>query len=354
MMSQMIKTVLGLGDRNRAAMLDTMLEHFDSKVFELEGLLYPPEDAAARQSFTSSLDDEELWVTRMTWQQRRVVLPLIMRLMREMKKSSSFYEEGFEPDTRDATPELLEELEQLAAEHGATALRYVRLSDDSIFAHKAAPQRGALIYTVRMSKEALDTAPSFEAFLEVARGYHRMAVIGNHLASLLRARGHAAYPGTALGGLTDYTRLAELAGLGTIGYHGLAITPEEGALLRINTVYTSMEGLPLEGNRERVAALAWVRDFCAMCRKCVRSCPVGAIHPEPIRLENGRVQCIETSTCLDYFAANYGCAICADVCPFSQKGYEAIQARFKGNPDAPRFRISALDEPFLLEEAPPS
>jgi hypothetical protein len=45
----------------------------------------------------------------------------------------------------------------------------------------------------------------------------RLAVTSNKLARFMRRHGFAAYPGTALGGLTDYPHLAELAGPGAIG-----------------------------------------------------------------------------------------------------------------------------------------
>ena len=151
----------------------------------------------------------------------------------------------------------------------------------------------------------------------------------------MQRNGFAAYPGTALGGVTDYPHLAELAGLGTIGYHGLLISPHDGARLRINTIYTNITNLPLSTENEH----AWVRDFCAMCKKCVRSCPVGAIYNEPKPRGDGGMQCIDHASCRDYFAANYGCAVCVKVCPFSQVGYDKIKAGFKGNDSAPQFRI---------------
>lgn len=51
------------------------------------------------------------------------------------------------------------------------------------------------------------------------------------------------------------------------------------------------------------------------------------------------MQCIDHGTCRDYFNQNYGCAICLVACPFSQVGYNIVKSRFKGNPNAPHFRI---------------
>jgi epoxyqueuosine reductase len=83
-----------------------------------------------------------------------------------------------------------------------------------------------------------------------------LALIGNQLAGFMRQNGFAAYPGTALGGLTDYPHLVEIAGLGAIGYHGLLITPNDGARLRINTIYTNITNLPIQTENEHL----WVRD----------------------------------------------------------------------------------------------
>ncbi|MCB0251932.1 MAG: 4Fe-4S binding protein, partial [Anaerolineae bacterium] len=206
---------------------------------------------------------------------------------------------------------------------------------NAIFATKRLPCRYAIVITVEMDKAAIDMAPSFETFLEVAKGYRRLAAISNWVARRLRRAGFAGYPGTALGGLTDYPHLAELAGLGAIGYHGLLISPDGGARLRINTIYTNIENLPLAPLGDH----AWVRDFCSRCRRCVRECPVDAIYDQPRPRADGGMRCIEHDTCREYFDRNFGCAVCLAVCPFSVKGYASIKSRFMGNPDAPRFTI---------------
>lgn len=186
-----------------------------------------------------------------------------------------------------------------------------------------------------MDKEPLDSSPSLASQLEVMRGYKRLAIIGNELARFMKHAGFAAYPGTALGGITDYDYLAELAGLGAIGYHGLLITPGEGARLRINTIYTNIENLSIQEENAHL----WVRDFCAMCKKCIRSCPVEAIFDTPRPRGDGGMQCIDHATCREYFSRNYGCAVRLAACPFSQVGYQAIKERFRGNPHAPQFVI---------------
>ena len=62
------------------------------------------------------------------------------------------------------------------------------------------------------------------------------------------------------------------------------------------------------------------------------------------------MQTIEHAACRDYFTRNYGCAVCLAICPFSQVGYEKVQARFRGNPNAPQFRIPM--ETINVEDCP--
>ena len=76
-----------------------------------------------------------------------------------------------------------------------------------------------------------------------------------------------------------------------------------------------------------------------MCKKCVRSCPVGAIYDEPKPRGDGGIRSIDHDSCRTYVTANFGCAVCLKVCPFSQVGYDMVKAGFRGNEDAPKFRI---------------
>ena len=145
------------------------------------------------------------------------------------------------------------------------------------FASKGIPHEYAVVITVEMDQTDLATAPSFASAIEVAKGYGNLAGLATNW-RFHAGNGLRGYPGTALGGLTDYAHLAEVAGLGAIGYHGLLIYPRnKGARLRINTIYTNITNLPMQAENEHL----WVRDFCAMCKKCIRSCPVQAIYDQP-------------------------------------------------------------------------
>lgn len=337
--NRLMVNLMTRGSLNKPS-LDHMLEQFDKELENFTELILPIPESKPRTPFDSkALSIEDMYVSRMSRKQIFTVLPILMQLRLHMRQSAKLYDGKFQPTQSEATPTFLKKLEKLAYESGTTSIRYIKVPRNAIFQHKGIPYEYAIVYTVEMDKVNISTAPSFEAFKEVATGYKNLAVIGNKIAKLMRKNGFAAYPGTALGGLTDYTHLAEVAGLGAIGYHGLLITPNEGARLRINTIYTNITNLPLETENEHL----WVRDFCSMCRKCIRGCPVNAIFDQPKPRGDGGMQAIDHDACRDYFSQNFGCAICLAICPFSEKSYYQVKAHFKGNPNAPQFRIPVED-----------
>lgn len=322
------------GSKAKSPSLDRMLEVFDRELNNFQTLVLPASESRPRTPFDSpNIKANKFDGMRLT--QIPALISTMLPLMLKMRQGSKLYDGKYQPTADTATPEFIDKLAKLARQNGARDIRYVKVPQNAIFAGKGLPYQYAIVFTVEMDKGIMFTAPSFGAFLEVAKGYKRMAFISYKIAILMRKNGFAAYPGTALGGVTDYTYLGELAGLGAIGYHGLLITPQEGARVRINTIYTNITNLPLSNHNEHM----WVRDFCALCKKCIRNCPVQAIFDQPVPRGDGGMQTIEHAACRDYFNAEMGCAVCLGNCPFSLIGYEAIKTRFKGNPGAPQFHI---------------
>ena len=316
--------------------LDKMLASFDKELSNFATLVSPAPESRPRTPFDSpDLPTEKMSVANMTARQFRSVLPIMLPLIFQMRLSSKLYDGNFHPTRSTASPDFIVGLEAMAYAAGAKDIKYIKVPPNAIFKGKGIPHEYAIVFTVEMDQGNISTSPSFKSFREVAKGYRNLATIGNKLARFMRKLGFAAYPGTALGGITDYTYLAELAGLGAIGYHGLLITPGEGARLRINTIYTNITNLPINNQNEHL----WIRDFCSLCKKCIRQCPVEAIFDQPIPRGDGGMQCIDHAACRDYFNQNFGCAVCLAECPFSQMDYEKLKSRFKGNPDAPKFRI---------------
>ena len=320
--------------------LDSIVESADSHLDNLDNLVRPAPESRPRTPFNSDVPASEASLINLSLRQKARVGKRMVPLFLNMNAGAKMYDKQFEPRQDEATPEFLAEFEEMARKMGAKDVGYVKVPNYAIFEGKGIPHEYAIVFTVEMDKEPMETAPSLDCQLEVMDGYKDMAIISKKLSQHLRKNGYAAYPGTALGGVTDYPHLAELAGLGAIGYHGLLITEGEGARVRINTIYTNITNLPtLEATGARRIPHDWVRDFCAMCKKCVRQCPVEAIYDQPQPRGDGGMQTIEHKTCRDYFTRNFGCGVCLAVCPFSHTGYDKIEAKFKGNPNAPQFRI---------------
>ena len=204
--------------------------------------------------------------------------------------------------------------------------KWVSLASAStnIFKDFAIPYQNAVVFTIDMEKEAIDTAPSYDTLIEVMRTYGALGHLAVKVSDHLRKLGYGAYPGSPMGGVVDYVRVAQDAGIGAIGYHGMLISPTEGTRQRINVVFTNMEIPEPQPNPHR-----WILDFCAMCQRCVRSCPPKAIYTsakaDPM---SGRKKTVHFDKCVTYFGENQGCAVCVKVCPFSQAGYDKIQSGF--------------------------
>jgi len=335
----MLGTIFNLIKRNdrekRRLSLDTLLQSIDKHLDNLDDLILPSPHSKPRTPFDTKSSDTTPPMMTLPLKEKLRVVDKMVPLMLNMQRAARMYNSKFTPKQEEATPEFIEELQRMAYDMGAKDIAFVRVPNNAIFKDKGIPHEYAVVFTVEMDKEPIDTSPSFDSQLEVMKGYKDMAIIANRLSGFMRKNGFAAYPGTALGGITDYTHLGELAGIGAIGYHDLLITPDEGARLRINTIYTNITNLPIREENEHL----WVRDFCAMCKKCVRGCPAKAIFDQPKPRGDGGMQCIDHDDCREYFTANFGCGICLAICPFSQVGYDKVKERFKGNPNAPQFHI---------------
>lgn len=305
--------------------LDRVLAITDAKIAGAFRRVEAAPDAAPRHRFRAAeVPMRELAFGRLRWPQIRRLLNVMPGLMQRMLRSGRYYRPELPTERTVASAELLARVETVARDHGALDVAYLdQVRPEEIFRDLALPAPGVIVFTVEMQPEPIAQAPGFEAFHEVASGYRRLAEIAEAICDLLQAEGHAAYPGTALGGQTDYVALARRAGMGGIGFHGLLLTPQAGARVRVATVYTNLTGLPERGEAEH----DWVQDFCRSCRQCVRSCPPQAIHPEPRPRTDGiGTACIDHRLCRDYFAREFGCAVCIKVCPFSTAGYDTVRA----------------------------
>jgi epoxyqueuosine reductase QueG len=223
-----------------------------------------------------------------------------------------------------ASPDFLEELKEFAKSHGVSPLEFVKLPRDLIFQKMGVLFDNAIILAMEMSKDKIDKAASQETLTMVFGTYDDLGKAANRIAEFLRQKGYAAQADHPLGGLVLFPPLAQKAGIGWIGKHGLLITPEFGPRVRLAALYTSIENLPFADSNDH----GWIEDYCKICGICINQCPPKAILEEKTIHDTGRETNIKQQECFEYFAQYYGCSICIKVCPFSKAGdtYERLKA----------------------------
>jgi ferredoxin len=192
-----------------------------------------------------------------------------------------------------------------------------------------------------MDQEAVGEAPGYSTLETVNETYLDTGVVANELADFLKERGFGAQADPGLGGKTNFPTLADRAGIGEYGRHGMIMTPENGITQRLGAVYTNIQNLPTEsGGRDD-----WVWEFCQQCGKCVRDCPPDAIRVEPERTEGDNLSFYDKDACSEYFGANNGCAVCMAACPFNRVGYDDLEKNVSTKiPDAPQTASENAEE----------
>lgn len=222
-----------------------------------------------------------------------------------------------------ASTEFFEQIKDFAHTLGVGPLAFVKLPQDLIFQNLGVLYDNAILLAMEMSKEKIDQAPSQATLNMVFGTYDELGIAANRVADFLRAQGYAAQADHPLGGLVLFPPLAQKAGIGWVGKHGLLITPEFGARVRLAAVYTSIQNLPfVESNVHE-----WIEEYCRICGICNKQCPPQAILEESVSHDTGIVTNIKQQECFEYFAQFYGCSICIKVCPFSKAGdiYERLK-----------------------------
>ncbi len=208
----------------------------------------------------------------------------------------------------------LKSFEEQARHRGAVAIGYTLVPPEAIFRDRAVLYPYAIILTFEMDKQAVDSAPSPEAQRMGIRTYESSGNVTNDMVDYLRSQGFAAHAGHSANGVALYPRLAQKAGLGWKGRHGLIITPELGPRTRLSAIFTNIENLPLSDSDVH----SWIPDFCKKCGNCIRSCPEKAILQTPIYREGGTVTHIEKDKCIS-------CTVCMKSCSFNRRSYADIR-----------------------------
>ena len=202
-----------------------------------------------------------------------------------------------------------------ASDLGADLVGITLLTDDALYIGADVPYRYAVCLGLRMDREEMSFVPQPRAAVEVLRVYRAVARIAIELGEHVRDLG---WPARAYGNpnSTDilHIPLAVRAGLGQLGKHGSLISKEHGSNVRLATLVTD---LPLATDGEVDIG---VDDLCLTCRRCVLDCPPEAISDEKQLVRGQEKWYVDFDKCVPYFTKTHGCAICIQVCPWSEPG----------------------------------
>ncbi|MDY0235233.1 MAG: reductive dehalogenase domain-containing protein [Gudongella sp.] len=216
------------------------------------------------------------------------------------------------------------ELKNFIKGMGISDIGFTEVDTSYIFSDKMILYKNAIVLLMEMNSEIINTAPSKATEKEIFRTYYELNVAVNKIKDFLNERGYYAEAGPALGGEVNYPLLAQKAGMGAIGKHGLLITSEFGPSLRLAAVYTNIENLPMTDSEKHL----WIREFCNNCNRCVEKCPAKAIYKDTKIFADGTEEHIDYKKCALPFSTNNGCTICIKECTFFKNDYDKIKEGF--------------------------
>ncbi|MHA1925843.1 MAG: hypothetical protein ACXABV_14135 [Candidatus Thorarchaeota archaeon] len=264
------------------------------------------------------MKEREDFEMKQTFPMRRM-----LSIMRNINKTIDTLPDNPISPTNGTSGDFIDSLKEFAYSQGVDIIHFVKLPRDLIFQEFGVLYDNAIVLAMEMSQEKIDQAPSQATFKMVFDTYDSLGIAANIIAAFLREHGYAAQADHPLGGTALYPPLAQNAGIGFVGKHGLLITKKFGSRVRLAAVYTSIQNLPDSKENNH----SWIAEYCKTCGLCIQQCPPQAILEETVMHDTGIKTDIVQQDCFEYFIVNYGCSVCIKVCPFS-KGADAY-ARLK-------------------------
>lgn len=178
----------------------------------------------------------------------------------------------------------------------------------------------SIAYTVEMDEDMINRAPNFEEVIAVTKGYMDAAIIGIWGSEYIRSLGYEARGHVDGNYLVCAPLVAEAAGLGELGRHGLLVTEDEGSRVRLGVITTT---LPLISDESKKFGL---EELCDECGICSENCPSKAIltHKTNGRWQTNQEECYEI-----WRRVGTDCGICLSSCPVSQEVGREYRGRLK-------------------------
>jgi epoxyqueuosine reductase QueG len=218
-----------------------------------------------------------------------------------------------EPIEVDDPAAMADQVKAKAKEIGIHLVGISEYSDRDQLKGVTFPYRYAIACGHVMNREEALHVPYKRGATEVMRTYRVGNQQANRLAKYIRSLGWQA---EAYGIGEDLMQIPQAirAGIGQLGKHGSMISKEYGSNFRLTCVLTD---LPMQIDQPVDIG---VDDLCKTCRRCVQDCPPAAIFDEKQWVRGEKKWYVDFDKCIPYFTHTHGCAICIEVCPWSEPG----------------------------------
>ncbi len=196
----------------------------------------------------------------------------------------------------------------------------VETDDTRVIPKKA---RWVITYTVQMSQETLNLAPTVLGSQTTTLTYRRARNIQNRTQEFLRGLGYMGLAESSTNALGIAPAFGVMSGLGELSRYNRLLTPEYGSMVRVFKIITD---LPLAPTKPIDAGLM---EFCKRCLKCADHCPSKALSfdAEPTWKTQGewnnpghKAFFEDSVKCRNYwYEVGTNCGICFAVCPFASQ-----------------------------------
>jgi len=252
-----------------------------------------------------------------------LVLPYLLKTIFYARKSVISVKKNYTITRKKTDEKFFEELETYAKKLECSSIGYTEVPKEYIFRNRALLFKNAIVLTLDMDKEKIKQAPNMAAGKEVWRTYAELSKAVYKISNFMRKKGYNVQPDPPIGGNTNFVLLAQKAGLGYIGKHGLLISDRNGPSQRIAAIYTDIENLPFTDFN--IETYSWIPEFCEICNHCVSKCPAKAIYGEPKTVKDGRKQYVDYTKCAVVFSKTLGCGVCIKECTFFKSDFFKIK-----------------------------
>ena len=240
------------------------------------------------------------------------MIDVVFEGFRYHKPLPNFYkiENPKNPKTN-ASPEVLEELTELALKYNFSSLSYSKLSND--FKNEFNIDfDNVIIFKFMMGDDLIRMEQSKEKCKLMDEEFQEYGVHVYEFADFLRKKGFKA---DLIHPLADdlSMRAVAMQSLDCVITRSNMCLFKDGISTGFFMIYTSIENLPFKSEND----MLWVEDFCSTCGVCIERCPENAFD------EDGKFQ---RKLCT---AHREGCNDCLLRCPFYKRGYDKVKKRYE-------------------------